>query len=161
MKVFLILSVMLFAIPTFAQQEQPKAAKEETVDLLFENYKNRLELLQLQDNLLKSLLNIPFDKRVYVYPALFESHNIPKKIVTHPQILIWKGKKPTKIAPQMQKFAQEHLDFLPAKFYPLLDPDVWPKVPKESDWHSVGQLLSDTIVVPTDSAKQALLDDTK
>ena len=160
MKTLLILSAILLAIPTFAQ-EQPKENDAEMVDLMFVNYKNRLDVLKAQDNLLKSLLNIPFDKRVYVYPALFESHNIPKKIVTHPQIIIWKGKKPTKIAPQMQKFAQEHLDYMPAKFYPLLDPDAWPKVPKESDWQSVGELLGDTIVTPNDATRQALLNDTK
>ena len=34
-----------------------------------------------------------------------------------------------------EKFANEYLDYMQAKFYPLLDPDVWPKQPKENDWH--------------------------
>ena len=117
--------------------------------------------VKIQDDLLKSLLKIPFEKRVYVYPALFESNTIPKKIVTHPQIIVWKGKKPTKIAPQMQEFAKEHLDYMPAKFYPLLDPDAWPKRPNKEDWHSVGEMLDGIIVAPTQSNRDTILNETK
>ena len=37
---------------------------------------------------------------------------------------------------------------MPAKFYPLLDPDGWPKQPKENDWHQVKELLPDVILSP-------------
>ena len=155
----LVLTLTFLTIcPALAQQQPPK---EEMVDLMFMNYKNRLDLLQLQDSLLQSLLNVPFDKRVYVYPALFESHNIPKKIVTHPQILVWKGKKPTKIAPQLQEFAKEHLDYMPAMFYPLLDPDAWPKQPNKEDWHNVASMLHGTLVNPNETSADALLQNTK
>ena len=104
---------------------------------------------------------MPFEKRVYIYPALFESHNMPKKIVTHPQILVWKGKKPTQIAPQMQEFAKQYLDTMPAKFYPLLDPDGWPKQNKEGDWHRITTLIPDTLATPNEEAANALLKETK
>ena len=149
MKKIIFLLTIFVSLNTFAQ------TKTETFDLLERNYAHQLEVLKIQDDLLKSLLQIPFDKRVYVYPALFESNLTPKKIMTHPQIIIWKGKKPTKIAPQMQEFAKEHLDYMPAKFYPLLDPDVWPTQPKENDWHHVGHLLKDTIVTPDGSDPKA------
>ena len=42
-----------------------------------------------------------------------------------PQIIVWKGKKPTVIVPQMQAFAEKYLDDLPAVFYYFLDPDYW------------------------------------
>ncbi len=152
-KLFFVLS-LCFITPVWAQVQTPK---EEMVDLMFENYKNRLDLLKMQDQLLQSLLNIPFDKRVYVYPALFESREIPKKIVTHPQIIIWKGKKPTKIAPQLQEYAKEHLDYMPAMFYPLLDPDAWPKRPNKEDWHNIGSMLQGTIVNPSETNTDVLL----
>ena len=155
MKKILLLAAALMPTILFAQEQM------ETVDLLEENYKNQLQVLEIQDNLLKALLQVPFVKRVYIYPALFESHNISKKIVTHPQIAIWKGKKPTKIAPQMQKFANEYLDDMPAKFYPLLDPDIWPKQPKENDWHRVGAMLQDTIVTPGTISEETLIQQTK
>lgn len=158
MKTLLFILTLCVITPALAETQE---TKEEMVDLMFINYKNRLDLLQLQDQLLQSLLNIPFDKRVYVYPALFESHNIPKKIVTHPQILVWKGKKPTRIAPQLQEYAKEHLEFMPAKFYPLLDPDAWPKRPNKEDWHNVTNILGDVIVNPAQTNANAVLDETK
>ncbi len=158
MKVLFLALGLCLVTPVLAQTQEPQ---EEMVDLMFVNYKNRLELLQIQDQLLQSLLNVPFDKRVYVYPALFESHHIPKKIVTHPQILIWKGKKPTKIAPQLQEYAREHLDYMPAMYYPLLDPDAWPKQPDKEDWHNVAGLLNGTIVNPSEVNANAVLNETK
>ena len=155
MKKIIALSVLLITTTAIAEQ------KMETFDLLERNYQHQLEVLEIQDNLLKALLQIPFDKRVYIYPALFESNLMPKKIVTHPQIIIWKGKKPTRIAPQMQTFAKEYLDYMPAKFYPLLDPDVWPKQPKENDWHNIGNLLGSTIVTPNNSDRETLLQQIK
>ena len=155
MKKLIFVLCLCFISSAFAQE------KEETYDLLQRSYQQRVDLLKIQDNLLKALLNVPFEKRVYIYPALFESKNMPKKIVTHPQIIVWKGKKPTKIAPQMQEFAKEHLNYMPAKFYPLLDPDGWPKQNKENDWHNVGDLLSDTIITPNTSGAEALLKEIK
>lgn len=155
-KIFYLSIALLSALPCFAQ----KANTEEEYDLLQRSYQQRLDVLKIQDDLLQALLKIPFEKRVYVYPALFESRNILKKITTHPQIAIWKGKKPTKIAPQMQEFAQKHLDFMPAKFYPLLDPDGWPKQNKEGDWHSVGDMLKDVVVTPNDISTDEFLNQT-
>ena len=142
-KILLTIAIMIvLSVPTFAQEA-------EKVDLRFESYKYRKDLIQLDDNILSALLKVPFEKRVYVYPALFESEDTSRKITTHPQIAMWKGKKPTKIAPRMQKFAQEYLDTMPAKFYPYLDPDNWPEDPKTDDWHNVASMLPKTIVRPT------------
>ena len=154
----LFLLICLFLIPHAIAQDQ---VPQEEVDLLLLNYKNRLEVLKIQDNLLKTLLKIPFEKRVYIYPALFESNIIPKKIVTHPQILMWKGKKPTRIAPQMQEFAKKHLDYMPARFYPFLDPDGWPKQNKEDDWHNVTELLPNVLVTPNETIQNELINETK
>ena len=140
----ILLILLLISTPVFAQE-----AEQQKVDLLQKSYQKRVEVLEIQDALLETLLKVPFDKRVYIYPALFEEHSISKKILTHPQILIWKGKKPTKIAPQMQEFAKENLEYLPAKFYPILDPDSWPSENKEGDWHQeVGSLLGDALITP-------------
>lgn len=144
-KLLLSLLFLLFTMPGWAQD-----LKEGQYDLLQRAYEQRLKVLKIEDALLQTLLKIPFEKRVYVYPALFESDVISKKITTHPQILMWKGKKPTKIAPQMQEFANKHLDYMPAKFYPLLDPDGWPKQNKEDDWHNVNNMLKDVVVTPND-----------
>ena len=150
-KLLYLIFALLITVPSWAQENTP-----EEYDLLQRSYQQRLDVLKIQDDLLQALLKVPFEKRVYIYPALFESRNISKKIVTHPQIIIWKGKKPTRIAPQMQDFAKEHLDYMPAKFYPLLDPDGWPKQSKEGDWHNVGTMLKDVLVTPNDISVQEL-----
>jgi len=143
MKKWMMLLALLICVPCFAQEE-------EEYDLLQRVYEQRLNLLKIDDALLQALLKIPFEKRVYVYPALFESNMMAKKITSHPQIAMWKGKKPTKIAPQMQEFANKHLDYMPAKFYPLLDPDGWPKQNREGDWHNVGSMLKGVVVTPNE-----------
>ena len=150
-KLLYLIVALLITLPSLAQEKNP-----EEYDLLQRSYQQRLDVLKIQDDILEALLKVPFEKRVYIYPALFESRNTSKKIVTHPQIIIWKGKKPTRIAPQMQDFAKEHLDYMPAKFYPLLDPDGWPKQNKEGDWHSVGTMLKDVLVTPNDISVQEL-----
>lgn len=80
------------------------------------------------DRVLALLLSIPFEQRQYVFPALFEEPMLPKKIRTHPEIAIWQGKKPTRIAPEMQRFAAEYLADLDPKLYPYLSPDAFPQV---------------------------------
>ena len=146
-----LLIILLLASQAFAQE-----ATEKKVNLLQKSYQKRLELVKMQDQLLETLLKIPFEKRVYIYPALFEAKDVSKKIVTHPQIIVWKGKKPTQIAPQMQEYARENLEYMPAKFYPILDPDAWPKETSEDDWHNVGNLLGDDLVTPNELAGQVL-----
>jgi len=131
------------------------SAKAEVEDLQKKIYDYKAGVAKLDDNLLAALLKIPFEKRVYVYPALFESDEVSRKITTHPQILPWKGKKPTKIAPRMQEFAKDHLDTMQAKFYPYLDPDNWPQDPKEDDWHNVSKMIPRTVVNPATRKFQA------
>ena len=135
MKKWLLFITLICAIPVFAQTKNPEKA-----NLLALAHKSRVELVQIQDKLLEQILKIPFEKRAYIYPALFEEETMPKKVLTHPQIAIWKGKKPTKIAPQMQEYANKHLDTMAAKFYPVLDPDGWQTPQKESAWKDLQQM---------------------
>ena len=117
------------------------ATSTEKQDLLEMGRQSRVELVKIQDKMLEQLLKIPFEKRPYIFPALFEEDLIPKKILTHPQIAIWKGKKPTWIAPQMKEYADKYLDTMSAKFYPVLDPDAWPTVEKEGAWQDLQRTL--------------------
>ncbi len=77
------------------------------------------------DYMLDRLLAIPENKRQYYFPLLHEYRILPHKITSHPEIIIWKGKKPTVIPPKLTKFAEKYLDKLPAALYPALDPDKW------------------------------------
>lgn len=84
----------------------------------------REELVQKQDELLDLLLQIPFEQRQYIFPLLSAKKSIPKKIKTHPEVLIWKGKRPTRIADRF-KDDEELLQYLPEQFYYFLSPDAW------------------------------------
>lgn len=98
----------------YAQADTPKTTQQ-----------HRAELVQHQDELLEFLLQIPFEQRQYIFPMLSEKRSIPKKIKTHPDVLVWKGKRPTRIAKRFQN-DPELLEFLPAQFYYFLAPEMWP-----------------------------------
>lgn len=89
---------------------------------LFDKHKSYFRSV---DYMLDRLLAIPEEKRQYFFPMLHEYRVLPHKITSHPQIIIWKGKKPTVIAPQLQEWAKKHLEALPASLYPYLDPEMW------------------------------------
>lgn len=84
-----------------------------------------------EDLILNNLLSIPFEKRQYVFPEIAGSRGLSKKITSHPEIAIWKGKLPTTLPPQLRAFAAENLLYLPPKYYVFLDPDLWQERPVE------------------------------
>lgn len=84
----------------------------------------RAELVQKQDEMLELLLQVPFEQRQYIFPLLSAKQSVPKKIKTHPEVLVWKGKKPTRIADRFQN-DQELIEYLPEQFYYFLSPDMW------------------------------------
>lgn len=77
------------------------------------------------DMVLHQLLSLPYEQRQYVFPGLFDTPAVPKKIRTHPEIAIWEGKKPTVIAPELQAFAEQYLDDLNPKLYLYLAPQYY------------------------------------
>ena len=83
------------------------------------------------DMMIEFFLSIPYEKRQYHFPSIHRATFISHKIKTHPQIIIWKNKKPTNIAPHLQEFAKKHLDNLSPDFYIYMDPDFWKKIPSE------------------------------
>lgn len=90
----------------------------------------RAELVKKQDELLELLLQVPFEQRQYVFPLLSANQSIPKKIKTHPEVLVWKGKRPTRIADRF-KDDEELIQYLPEQFYYFLAPEMWG--PKEQN----------------------------
>ncbi len=83
------------------------------------------------DKVIAFYLTVPYEKRQYIFPMLHIMPFVSHKIKTHPEILFWKNKKPTVIAPQLKEFAQQHLNNLSPAFYTFLDPDFWKAPPKE------------------------------
>ena len=113
MKKLLCLSVLFFAGAVVAQTELSPVIQQAR--------QYRLELVQKQDELLQLLLQVPFEQRQYIFPLLSAQKSVPKKIKTHPEVLVWKGKKPTRIADRF-KNDEELLQYLPEQFYNFL---VW------------------------------------
>ena len=77
------------------------------------------------DLMLNYLLSVPFEQRQYIFPALFDTPAMPKKIRTHPEIAIWEGKLPTDIAPEARAYAQKYLADMNPKMYVYLSPDAY------------------------------------
>ena len=100
----------------------------------------RSDLVQKQDELLELLLQIPFEQRQYVFPMLSANQSMPKKIKTHPEVLVWKGKRPTRIADRF-KDDEELLQYLPEQFYYTLAPELWSSENPKSLESNPNQLL--------------------
>ena len=115
MKIILFLCVLFFIGFSNAQEEKTSSTKAQQF---------RLDLVQKQDELLDLLLQIPFEQRQYIFPLLSAQQSVPKKIKTHPEILVWKGKRPTRIA-DIFKDDEELLEYLPEQFYYFLAPEMW------------------------------------
>ena len=110
---------------------------------------HQTDLINLQDEMLDFLLQIPFEKRQYIFPMLSEKKSIPKKIKTHPDVLVWKGKRPTRIAKRFQN-DPELLEFLPAQFYNFLAPEMWPGEEISEKERNANQILINLIQSHTD-----------
>ncbi|MBQ8557254.1 MAG: hypothetical protein IJ440_00490 [Alphaproteobacteria bacterium] len=137
---FLFICVLFYQSSAFSDSLQNNLKNKETINQnsvlsdklkLFNDTQDFINgnknLYFYDDYLLENLLKIPYDKRQYFFPAIHEQDLISHKIKSHPQIIVWKAKKPTVIAPIMQEFARKHLDNLPAVFYHFMDPDYWEK----------------------------------
>jgi hypothetical protein len=105
---------------------------------------HRQHTINRQDELLDFLLKIPFEKRQYIFPMLSEQKDTSKKIKTHPDILVWKNKRPTRIAKRFQN-DPELLEFLPAQFYHFLAPEMWPEEQISSEEANMNQLFMNFI----------------
>ena len=130
-QIFSFLCVLFFATISVAQ------TKSETIQRAREH---RLELVQKQDELLELLLQIPFEQRQYIFPLLSAKQSIPKKIKTHPEVLVWKGKRPTRIADRF-KDDEELIQYLPEQFYYFLSPDMWPSEEQSVSENNPNQIL--------------------
>jgi len=79
------------------------------------------------DTVLEYLLSIPFEQRQYIFPALFDDPRLPKKIRKHPEIAIWEGKVPTRLAPEAMEYADKYLNDLNPRLYIYLSPEGYAK----------------------------------
>lgn len=94
------------------------------------------------DRLIAFYLTIPYAKRQYLFPLIHTAPFISHKVKSHPEIIVWKNKKPTVIAPHLQKFAQKHLKNLHPHYYQYMDPEFWETQPKEND----NQLITEKLI---------------
>ena len=88
-----------------------------------------------EEVLVQILLSFPFEYRQYVIPALHKMKSVSEKTRTMPGIIEWRGKLPTRIAPELKEYAEEWLPYLHPAFYPVLMPEAWPSFyeKKEAD----------------------------
>lgn len=121
---------------SFSEQEFMKSVQDE-----IKNGTN-------EDILLEMLLMTPYEKRQYFFPFIHEEPFLSHKLKSHPDILFWKNKKPTRIAPQLEAFSKQYLNELPSTLYPFLDPDFWTPVSLEKQPNLYGIDLNTTPLPP-------------
>ncbi len=86
-----------------------------------------------EQKLMKTFFDVPFEYRQYVFPALHKSRAISYKTRTMPGVIEWRGKVPTRLAPEVQDFAKEHLQYLSPYMYPYLMPEMWASYLEKQD----------------------------
>ncbi len=86
-----------------------------------------------EQKLMEKFFELPFEYRQYVFPALHKTRGISYKTRTMPGVIEWKGKLPTRLAPEVQEFAKENLPYLSPFMYPYLMPEMWPSFYKNKD----------------------------
>ena len=107
---------------TFMRSELSSYANQDPI-LVAKKLEEKSNYISEQINLyLDHLLKIPFEQRQYLFPGLLDIPNMPKKIRTHPEIAIWKGKMPTDIDPEKKELADKYMKDLNPAFYILLAP---------------------------------------
>ena len=129
---FIVFCILLVSIVGWAEVELSPSIQEAR--------RLRSELVQKQDEMLELLLQIPFEQRQYMFPLLSAKQSVPKKIKTHPEVLVWKGKKPTRVAERF-KNDKEFLEYLPEEFYYLVSPEAWPSEGQPSMENNPNQLF--------------------
>ena len=139
---FVLLTLISLTMPTSAQIRIPDKFDARQIQTL---YDENQAYFKSADYMLDSLLNIPYEKRQYYIPMIHELRIVPHKVTSHPQIIIWKNKKPTVIAPQLKEYAEKYLDKLPASFYPFLDPDEWKQPETQKIRDVIGNVNYDDI----------------
>ena len=117
-----ILGGNIAAADTFIRPELLPYADQDPIVVAIKNEEKSNRLGDQIDLYLDYLLKIPFELRQYLFPGLFEVPNMPKKIRTHPEIAIWKGKMPTDIDPEKRELADKYMKDLNPTFYMFLAP---------------------------------------
>ena len=79
-----------------------------------------------EQKLMKQFFELPFEYRQYVFPALHKTRSISYKTRTMPGVIEWRGKIPTRLAPEVQELTEEDLRYLSPFMYPYLMPEMWP-----------------------------------
>lgn len=86
-----------------------------------------------EQKLMKQFFELPFEYRQYVFPALHETRSISYKTRTMPGVIEWRGKVPTRLAPEVQELTEEDLRYLSPFMYPYLMPEMWPSFYENKD----------------------------
>ncbi len=114
---------------------------QDLTSLLQKDSQNNVNALMFQmqsseaneQKLMEQFFALPFEYRQYVFPALHKTRGISYKTRTMPGVIEWRGKLPTRLAPEVMEFAQEHLEYLSPFMYPYLMPEMWLSFYKDKD----------------------------
>ncbi len=115
---------------TVHAQDVVKDFDEQSLDDLLTVMQNPADNEKL---LVQVLFSIPEEYHQYTMPMIAGMFGISEKTRMMPGIVEWRRKLPTRIAPQLEEYAKEHLRYLHPALYPYLMPEAWPEVKSSED----------------------------
>ncbi|MCL2673044.1 MAG: hypothetical protein FWF01_01490 [Alphaproteobacteria bacterium] len=125
MKILVIAFAFVLSFGLTVAQAAPPTRLSEISDRLRKLRAEHMTISpQLDREYHELIMQLPPHMFEYIIPALFES-GVPFSFLNDPKWQRYKGRKPTRIARQMQDFAKEHLADLSPSNYLLLAPEMW------------------------------------
>ena len=108
------------------------------VEMIETSYPGGLEAMlksneQLGDKIYQLILTLPKYAYQYVGPFIHEMPYVQDRILNIPGIKETKGKFPTRIAPQMQEYAQKYGKYMSTHLYIYLMPEAWATFEREKE----------------------------
>ena len=128
MKKILVFFLIFFVSFETGARQIPRAVGDMSVEEIVELTKNPLKN---EEMFVQMLFAIDPLYHQYVMPMVADMYGVSEKTRMMPGIVEWRRKLPTRIAPQLEEFAKEHLRYLHPVFYPYLMPEAWPEPEKE------------------------------
>lgn len=108
------------SVPEGMEPTKVRSAYSRTKQVWKENYEREQLVVSL-------ILKLPEEYHQYFMPAIADSLYFSVKTRTMPQVRKYRGKKPTRVAPELKEFVEQgFLDDLPPALYYAVMPEAWP-----------------------------------
>ena len=97
-----------------------------------------------EEQIVQLIFAMPPEYHQYVVPMLHVMRGISDKTLTRPGIAEWRGKIPTRVAPELEEYAKTHLKYLHPLFFYAVMPENWPSYQQKKEGQNQNLLKKKT-----------------